>query len=212
MGFEKRPVDYQDFESELSGPGLGELKLPAVMGVAVVAVLGVLLFGGVSMPTPLMDMMQGPYVADAPGHADEANGLDLAAVESQVLDEVNRQRSTDGLSALSMGSTLDDLATFENQRRVTTAYDGGTVHGSRDEFSPGCGGPVRLLVSDDPAEASLAPNVDDFESEDDLATYIARMVVDEPTMRDALDRSQSGYGVDVHVAPDGSIWVVHTVC
>ncbi|WP_435345481.1 hypothetical protein [Haloarchaeobius sp. HRN-SO-5] len=213
MQFEKRPHDYQDIDDELAGPSYVELAKPALPVLGVLALVGALVLSGVvAVPAPLTNAMQGPHVSNAPGHAEEANGLDLAAVEDAVHEGVNERLTERGGSTLARDSTLDDLATFENRRRVVGSYEGGSVHGTTDEFAPDCQRRVNLLLSSSTSEGILAATIEDFDTERELADAVVSNVGRDPSTWSAVENSQYGYGVDVHVAPDGTIWVVHAVC
>ena len=215
MQFEKRPPDYLALDNdELAGPSYLELAKPALPILGILALVGVLVFGGVvSVPSPLMNAMsgQGPHVSTVPGQADTANGMDLESAESKVHERVNDRREADGLEPLSIRSGLDDLATFENRNRVVDNYDGGTVHGSSEDISIGCQRRVTLLISSSSNTGTLTPDIDDFESEDELARALVEKVARESGAWMAVEEARYGYGVDVHVAPDGTIWAIHAV-
>ncbi|WP_435335562.1 hypothetical protein [Haloarchaeobius sp. TZWWS8] len=213
MTLDQQTPDYSHLDAELAGSSYLDHAKPALLPLAILAILGALLFSGVvSVPTPLMDALDGPTVSDAPGHADEANGLDLEAVEAAVHQRVADHRESEGLAELGTSSDLDRAAEFENQKRVVDTYEGGSVSGSVEDFSLGCNSPASLIISGSRSPDGLATTVDEFESEDQLATSIYAALVFDAGTRGAIESADQSYAVDVHVGPDGSIWVVHAVC
>ncbi|WP_435363467.1 hypothetical protein [Haloarchaeobius sp. DYHT-AS-18] len=208
MGLEKRKPDYQDVETEAAGVGWLTVAKPFAPVIAVMLLVAALFVTGV-IPFPLGD--QQPTVSNAPGNATTANGIDLAAVEADVQLQVNDFRAEQGESTLEQDETLTAMATFLNQRNVTRDYEGGQVRGDLDGFSSGC--QRQLLGSFFGSEENrFGSHITDYDSAEMLADSVAEALLSNPSSRQAALAAESTYAVDVHVAPDGRIYVAHLFC
>ena len=211
MDLEKRRPDYDDLDDELSVPSYGSLAKPLLPIVAVlVAVVALFATGVVPLPEGLAVALDGPGVTDAPGSADRANGLNLSAVESGIADRVDAQRAGSGGEALARDETLDEMATFANQRRVVQTYEGGSVRGDLRDFSPPCSEP--RIYAFGSIDGDRQATIDEFDSETELADALFDVLASDGDGTSAIDAATTGQGVDVHVGPDGRIYAAYAVC
>ncbi|WP_435317880.1 hypothetical protein [Haloarchaeobius sp. TZWSO28] len=206
MGLEKRKPDYQDVETEAAGVGWLTVAKPFAPVIAVMLLVAALFVTGV-IPFPLGD--QQPTVSNAPGNATTANGIDLAAVEADVQVQVNDFRAEQGESTLEQDETLTAMATFANQQRVARDYDSGQVRGSLSDFSPGCQPRGYFFGS---VEDTTGSRITDYDSSDALADSVAESLLSDGQSRQTVIDANTTYAVDVHVAPDGRIYVAHLFC
>ncbi|WP_267642992.1 hypothetical protein [Haloarchaeobius amylolyticus] len=206
MGLEKRKPDYEDVESEAAGVGWLTVARPFAPLIAVMLLVAALFATGV-VPFPLGD--QTPTVENVPGNATTANGIDLAAVETNVHRQVNDFRAEQGESDLAEDETLAAMTTFANQQRVAEDYEGGQVRGGLGEFSPGCEPRGYFFGSVDGTDGS---RIGDYETTQELADSVAQSLLTGSQSRQTVLDANTTYAVDVHVAPDGRIYVAHLFC
>jgi hypothetical protein len=209
MDLEQRRPDYSDIDDEISVPGYAQLAKPLVpLFLVVAAVVALFATGVVPLPEDLDVALNGPRVVDAPGSADEANGLNLSDVETGILDRVDARRAGDATATLARDDALADVATFANQRRVAGDYEGGSVRGGLRDFSPDCQPAVYLFGSTDGGGATI----DEFENESAVAGALFDTLVAETGSSSAIEEATDAHAVDVHVAPDGRIYAAYAVC
>ncbi len=207
MTFEKRTPEYETVESETDAPGYLDLARPLLPAVLVAIVsLALIASGIVSLPAGLLSTH--PTVSDAPGHADQVSDLDLPTIEQAVLTKINDRRKATGREPLRKDTTLQRIATFENQQRVVSQYPGGSVSGSAKEFNSPCRGSITLLVN----TASPSVTVESFEDESSLAETIVSGMFALPAWEETALSADGSAGVDVHVGPDGRVFVVQAYC
>ncbi len=208
LELEERTVD--DYE-DIGAPGYRDLVttryaigLVAALGLAAVFVLGVT--GVVTIPglTPT-----GLEVTDVPGEADEAGGIDLATVEERYLDLLNDARRDAGRDELVRDDSLQEVTTFLHQRTLKQRLGNGDLP-SADPAAERLG----ETCSAEPAiwslRASERPNIDDLDSAAVLGGLLAEgsRFGDEP-----LESGHTGKtGIDVHVGPDGQVYLLQFVC
>ncbi len=196
---------------EIGTRWLDVLEPKYVAGYAAVALLlGVLLLsvaGIISLPT-LGGPDGPPPVPEAPGSADSAGGLSLAAVEGAYVAELNERREAEGAGPLDRNATSDEAAAYYNKATVADAVGEGDGP-NRDAFSR------FALPCDRPSVVSyrVAPErtgqpIGDFENETALATAL----VDSYVERGNAFSDGDTVGVDVHVAPDDTVFVTYVVC
>lgn len=202
--FEKKPLDYGEFEPDDTPSYFelaGRLEVGAALVVIALVTVGVLGYMGV-ITIPGLTPQGPPTVENVPGNASSVGNLSLSAVESEYLASVNDQRTSAGERALETDQELDTLATFYNQRRVKARYADGTLPSTdelRSKFDISCG--VRLLQ---PRPVSL----DVRSGEYDAAGLGELLATNSP-----LDTEQgSRTGIDIHVAPDGKIFLTQALC
>ncbi|WP_435345482.1 hypothetical protein [Haloarchaeobius sp. HRN-SO-5] len=207
MDLEKRRPDYEDLDEELAVPSYRDLARPLLPVVAAVVLLVALFATGVlPLPEDLAVALDGPGVTDAPGSADRADGLNLSAVESGIADRADAYRAERGADGLERDETLAEMATFANQRRVVQSYDGGSVRGDLSDFSPPCSRPRFVVGSTDGGVAAIG----NYGTEAELADALFDALVSHAGP--AIETASTGQGVDVHVGPDGRVYVVYVVC
>jgi hypothetical protein len=184
-----------------------------VAGYAVVAVLlAVLLlnvFGVVTLPGA---GAAGPPAVpeDVPGEAETVGTLSLSATEDAFVAELNERRESEGAAALGRNATADEAAAFYNKALVASLYGDGERPDADavGRFPLGCDRPS--LVSYRVAPERTGQPVGEFESEDALATALVDSYVErgEPFRNGELGT----VGVDIHVAPDDTVFVTYVVC
>jgi len=178
-----------------------------VAGYAVALLAGAVLVLGLLGVITLPGMGGDLTVSDVPGEAERSNGLDLTDVEDAYVTELNDRRGASDLAAVSRHDRLDDVARFWNQRRVKTEYaDGTTPDGERlgEAIGGACSGSVG------PVAFSHTPGSGGFESPETLATALVDAQLADGQGYYEADRER--IGIDVHVAPDGVVYVSGFVC
>jgi hypothetical protein len=182
-----------------------------VAGYAAVALLlGVLLLsavGVISLPT-LGGPSGPPPVPDAPGSADTVGDLSVADVESAYVAELNDRRTSEGAGALARNATADEAAAYYNKATVAAVAGEGDRPDSDAiaRFPLDCEQPS--VVTYRVAPERTGQSVSEFQSEQALATEL----VDSYVERGNPFRSGETVGVDVHVAPDDTVFVTYVVC
>jgi len=199
-------------EAELSAPGYLDLLTPQYLAaVGVALVLGVVFVLGVTGVVDVPGFGGGgvPEVENVPGNATHSGAVSLAAVEDGFTADLNDRLTAAGEEASQRDGDLDAVARYLNQQSVRTEFSSdteGSVDDSvREVASEACGqaqpraiGPVVLEQGSgaSPAAASLGEGfVEEF-----LGTVGTPAVVD------------GRLGVDVHEAPDGSLWLLVVTC
>jgi ribosomal protein L37E len=178
-----------------------------VAGYAVALVAGAVLVLGLLGVITLPGMGGDLTVSDVPGDAERSNGLELAAVEDAYVADLVERREAEGYAALSRNDRLDDAARFWNQRRVKADYGDGTVPDG-ERLSEAIGGACSGSVG--PVAFSLDPGASAFESPEALASALVDAQLAEGQGHFEADRGR--IGIDVHVAPDGVVYVSGFVC
>jgi len=181
----------------------GYAVVAVLLGVLVLSTLGVVSLPGVGTTPELT-------VPDAPGEAETVGNLSLSAVEDAYVTELNERRTSEGADAVTRNTSADEAAAYYNKRLVD-AYAGDGERPDPDSVSrvsAGCENPVRISyrVAPDRTGQSVA----EFGNETQLATAL----VDSYVQRGEPFRSApNGHvGVDVHVAPDDTVFVTHVLC
>ncbi len=205
-----REQQYVD-DDELSAPGYLDLVTPRyLVGVAVVLALAGAFVLGVTGVVYVPGLSPGlPPVGDVPGDAETADGRSLSAVETTYLEELNDRRREAGLSALDRDEGVDEVAAFANKRFVAAEYgDGGGP--DRGQLNDALSGPCNprevtpVLLRVDRSEG-----LDAADSDRALGTALVDRRVAEGELATA-ERSLAG--VDVHVAPDGTVYLTQFAC
>jgi predicted nucleic acid-binding Zn-ribbon protein len=195
---------YEGLERDLDTPSWFEVAKPYLPLFAVIAVVIALFATGVVSPSILPGIGQ-PSPPEAPGNASEAGGLDLETTEELIHQRLEAEREP------SESRTYDDglaaYAEYRNRLHVLNDFANETSDGpTSDAFDHQCGdtrpqeGPAVITgvsVEDYPDEAGLA---------DDIAAELLSRYDDG--MRTGYDAE----GVDVHVAPNGDIYVFYATC
>ena len=138
-----------------------------------------------------------------PGNATHTGEIPFAAVEEELTATVNDRRDGDQVGR---DGDLDAVARYLNQQAVRSGYVSGaddpTIDSSVQEvLSDSCstrpllGGPVQY----DGGESTAAETADGL-----VAAYTDRI--------GSVDTVGDSVGVDVHEAPDGSLWLYLVSC
>ncbi|WP_276272140.1 hypothetical protein [Haloarcula litorea] len=211
----REPVADSDPLADIETSWRDVIEPKYVAGYAVVAVLlGVIALGGLGIvPLPGFDTGASgspPAVPAAPGEADTAAGLSLSAVEDAYVDALNEQRARAGAGELTRDAATDEAAAYYNKAVVEArAGDGpGPEREAFSRFDLACERPAVMAYRVD--YDRVGQSLDGFDSEPALA----QSLVDSYAIRGIPYRSSEAgtVGVDVHVAPDGTVFVTHVVC
>jgi uncharacterized OB-fold protein len=190
---------------ELSIPSYLAVGKPYLLGVVVVIAFVALALAGV---IPIPGLSGPPAPPDAPGDADRSAGLELAAVESGLHDRFEAARTDAGSTGRERDAGLDAYAEYATRHHVAERYDP-SYDGSVPElgaFDPRC------TVS--PAFGIAEPSVDLSEYDDESAAADAlaeTLLGDERVAELAIDDRRSE-GINVHVGPDGTVFVGYIAC
>jgi hypothetical protein len=191
-----------------------DAKLAALMvGVAALVVLLALSYLGI-VSIPGVDIgPTGPV--DAPGNATEYGGLSLSEVEAEYLIALNERRVEAGNDQLAPDDGLEGLAEAVNKRRVAADYADGddpNIQSLVDDANLDCEriGVRRVTV---PVTRLADGSIGSYGNE----SRAARALIENQLAADSADegfldvRANRG-GVDVHVAPDGNVYIVVAGC
>lgn len=191
---------YEGLERDLDTPSWFEVAKPYLPIFVAIGVIVALFATGIVPPTILPGIGQ----PDVPGQGSEASGLDLEAVDQAVHDRLEEEREPadrrtydDGLAA---------YAESENRRFVVRDFeDRNPDPANADEFDHNCEAQVQGAPM-----ALTDVSVDDYADESGLAADIASELLSQygDDMRSGFDAE----GVDVHVAPNGDIYVFYAAC
>jgi len=200
---ERQSVEIDD--AELSSPGYLDLATPkylAVLGVTlVIAAVVVLGFAGV-IDLPGFGNSGVPDVENVPGNATTAGTISLAETEVEFLETLNDRRTEQNSNSLQRSDHLDDVARFYNQRWVKSVYGDGTTPDVRDLLEDDCSSqPVlnRFQVPETGYQNTDKPGVSVAE---------LRLVQSGDLAQIAADTT----GIDMHVGPDGRLFVTQFLC
>jgi hypothetical protein len=202
---EKREADDVDLSGEVTSPGYLSVGKPYLVGVlAVVAVVGLVLAGVI----PLPGVAGPPAPPEAPGDADRSGGLDLAAVETELHARFDDERTAAGIAERARGEGLDAYAEYATRHRVAERYDP-DYDGSVPDF-----GAFEPRCSASPAFGIAEPDVDvsAYDGEAALAGALADGLLSNDGVREAVLADRGAEGIDVHVAPDGAVFVGYISC
>ncbi|PSQ27463.1 hypothetical protein BRD03_06630 [Halobacteriales archaeon QS_9_68_17] len=209
MHLEKREQRFDESELE-TGSYLDLGKEYIAASVALVAVVALVAAGVIPVPG-----LGGDGLGDVPGEAETANGTNLSAVEAGVVDGVNERRADAGVTDIRTDEELDAVAERYNKIRVTRQYGENAPDESlRDAFES-----VGYSCSRTPAGAPyVLQGQDDGRAierfnESGLSEHIVRAYNGDPSFGSQLrSENRQAIGTDVHVAPDGDVFVVITLC
>jgi len=208
---EKRTPNYADVDASGGTSYFDVLEPRYALGY--LAVIGFIILVALSMAGIVSVPFLGePRPPGAPGDAGTYANVSLAAVEDSFVEAVNSERSAAGIGSLKGDSRLEDAATAINHRRVRSAVDGGTPPDPREivgRYDPRCDGEIRLDAGTDAAAAIFAS----ADGQPSPATVADRLSIAPGAgatvlTDDRLDR----VGVDVHVAPDETVFSTVLVC
>ncbi|WP_423999294.1 hypothetical protein ACOZ4I_10585 [Haloarcula salina] len=214
--FERRTGPPEDDPlDEIKTGWLDVLEAKYVLGYVTVAlVIGIVLLGlvaGVPLPGFQSETPAGPPpIPDAPGQADTVNSLSLAEVEDIYVEVYNVRRSSISGGTVTRNATADDAATYYNRGRVAAHYENADPP-TRDgvsRFALSCDRPA--TVHYEVAYDRTPMSVEQFGNETAFATALVDSYFERgQPVRQTDDRT---IGVDVHVGPDGRVFVTHVLC
>lgn len=201
----KREADAADLTDEVSSPGYLSVGAPYLVGiVAVITVVGLALTGVIPIP----GLSGPPSPPDAPGDADRSAGLDLAVVESELHDRFETDRRERGVAARERDEGLDAFAEYATRHRVAERYDpeyDGSVP-DLGAFDPQCRTSPRFGI----AEQSV--DVTGFDDEAAFTDALASSLLEDSGVAETVSGEYGFEGIDVHVGPDGTVFVGYIAC
>ncbi|MDF9746671.1 hypothetical protein [Natrinema salsiterrestre] len=195
---------YEGLERDLDTPTWFEVSkpyLPVFAGIAVV----IALFATGIVPPSILPGIGPPSPPDAPGEGIEAGGLDLGDTEALIHQRLEDEREP------SESRTYDDglaaYAEYRNRYLVASEFADEAPEGANpDAFDHQCGDtrPQEGLAV--LSGVSVGEYGDEEEFADDIVAELLSRYDDG--IRTGFDRE----GVDVHVAPNGDIYVFYATC
>lgn len=208
---ERREPTYDDPEPEPAG--YLEVARPYLPAVALFAVV----IGLTATGVVTVDMLPGhgpPSPPDAPGNGSREAGIDLEAVADDVFERLEAERVDRNAESRTHDDGLRALATFRNRERVIDRYGGddpGAVEPT--DFDPTCSGTTIVSY---PVTFVDEVSIDAHRNESDLSATIVQRLLSEaevqPSLERALFSSYASDGIDVHVGPDGAVYVYYAAC
>ena len=193
-------------EADLTAPGYLDLVTPQYLAaVAVALVLATVFVLGV---TGIVDVpgFGGPAVPDVenvPGNATHTGEIPFTAVEEELTATVNDRRDGDQVGR---DGDLDAVARYLNQQAVRSGY----VSGADD---PTIDSSVQEVLSDSCSTRPLLGGPVQYDGGGSTAAETADGLVAAYTDRiGSVDTVGDSVGVDVHEAPDGSLWLYLVSC
>ena len=209
---EKVEQDYADVERDLETPSWLEVAKPYAPAFLVVAVVLALFATGI-VPLSALPGVGEPTsdAPDAPGNGSEAAGIDLEAVEREVHDRLEAERAANASREYDEG--LAAFAEFRNRQLVVAHVEGGepAAQPTLGEFDPACGGEAPVVGY----ESTLGESIDAYDDEADLSAAIAAAIESAELESEAATEDPSAFvaeGLDVHVDPDGTVFVYYLTC
>ncbi|WP_254523597.1 hypothetical protein [Natrinema caseinilyticum] len=202
---EKVEQTYDGLERDLTTPSWLDVARPYLPILAGIGLVIALFATGVVSPSMLPGIGP-PTPPDAPGQGAEAAGIDLEAAEREVHERLEAERNSgerrrfdDGLAA---------YAEYQNRGLVAVEFDDAEPTGvSPGEFGHSCGDVT-------PVGAPLVASEISIDSDDDEGAF-ATAVADALLSSRFEEAVRSGYdaeGIDIHVAPNGDLYVFYAVC
>lgn len=194
---------YEDVERDLDVPSWFEVARPYLPAITVIVVVLSLFAAGIVPLSILPGIETGPpSPPGAPGEADEADGLDLSVVEMEVYDRLDAERERAGGPSVATDDGLASLAEYLNRMLVAERYDGESVG------PPDVGAYDTTCATDDISHLpATVGTIDEYDTEVDLADAIVDRLSSELT-----ETTIDSEGIDVHVGPDGDVYVSYVFC
>lgn len=191
-------------EAEITA-GLGLFDVAKYAGALVV--VGILVFAFVN--AGLLTGSSPPTVENVPGDANYSSGLDLSTVEYQIYENVNDERSSEGVETLSLAPDTTEIADYYNKRMVKSGER--PADGVSEEF--GSCSNRKLVYNLLQYDSGDRRPIDAYGSEDELAGALSSSwLKDSGTRPVLLDDSASSMGIDVHVTEDGTVYATVVYC
>ncbi|GAB3026260.1 hypothetical protein [Natronobiforma cellulositropha] len=200
---EKVEQSYEDIESDLAAPSWLEVARPYAPIILVFALVVGLFVTGVVSPSVIPGIGT-PTVSDVPGDGDVSAGIDLVLVGEEVHERLETERGSD--AERSYGGGLGDLAAYANHQDVVEHYgDERPSDPSTREFDLSCSRSTIVGGQLGPLSESITA----FENEAALATEITESLAGSTPASVTDARTEA---LDVHVGPDGTVFVYYLVC
>jgi uncharacterized Zn finger protein len=209
MHLEKQEQAFD--ESELQAASYLDMgKEYIAASVALVVVVALVAAGVIPVPG-----LGGDDLSDVPGEAELSNGHNLSVAESEITARINEHRAEEDLSPLRTDRDLDAVAERHNKLLVAERYGDRESESLRESYQQ-----VGYECSRDPVrEVGVVPvreeesPLQSYDDESEFATAVSW----EFTRGDGRGEGLFGpdretVGVDVHVAPDGAVFVTVTAC
>lgn len=205
---EKTEQDYADVDRDLATPSWLEIAKPYAPLFVVVGIVVLLFATGIVSPS-ILPGIGTPSPPDAPGEGTEAAGLDLETTEREIHNQLEAEREAAGEQSRTYDDGIAAYAEYRNRQLVVSEYgddDPGDTP-RPNEFDPDCG--ERDLLLGPLTVDGVA--IDDYADESAFAADLAEELLSSRFGNEV----QSGYdaeGIDVHVAPDDSVYVMYGIC
>lgn len=202
---ERRAVDSAEQFGDISTPGYLSVGKPYLLGIVAVIVLVSLVLAGV---IPLPGFSGPPTPPAAPGDADRSSGVELAVVEAELYDRFEAERTATGATDRGRDPGLDAFAEYATRHSVAGRYDpayDGTVP-NFGEFDAQCRSSPTLTV----VRRSLS--IGEYGNEAEFSTALADRLLASPDVREMVLRDGAFEGIDIHIGPDGTVFVGYIVC
>lgn len=210
---EKERQDYGDMGE--GGTNYRDLLTPRyALGIAAaLAVLTMLTLFATGIVTPPAFLGGPPNVSDVPGNESGGNGIAFDDAEAQLLERVNERRAADGYAELSRNDDAAAFVTYLNQVRVKTVYGEGSLPNDIQDlagrFDVSCRG---VLTEIPDSTDGPSRSVTDYENTSELVSALAANVYDASLSTAASAEQAESLAVDMHTAPDGTLYVTLFVC
>ncbi|ELY85500.1 hypothetical protein [Natrialba taiwanensis] len=201
---ERTEQTYDDVDEALETVSWFAVAKPYTPIIAVVGIVALLFASGIVSPS-ILPGVGTPSPPDAPGNGTEYNGINLDAVEERANDQLAAARADDDPTP---DEGLAAYAEYRNRVLVATEHgDGDRDHElpDPDEFNIDCRtdlvvshvAPFETPIDADTGEGELAANV----------TEVVRMLEAGTSEYDVV-----ADGFDLHVGPEGTIYVSYAAC
>ncbi|TYT61147.1 hypothetical protein [Natrialba swarupiae] len=203
---EKIEQTYDDVDDELETPSWLEVAKPYIPAFAVIGVVALLFATGI-IPASILPGIGAPSPPDAPGEGADAAGIDLEATEGEIHERLEAERAAIDADSRAYDDGLAGYAEYMNRAFVMIDYEDERPDGVQpDDFGAECatrptGG--QLPLADGPISA--------FDDEGALAEAVADGLL-ESEIGDAVRTGSDSEGVDLHVGPDGDVYVYYVAC
>jgi ribosomal protein L40E len=212
MHLERREERFDDVGAR-GGGWVDAVDGKVALGFGAVVLLAALVVGP-AMGTFDLPGQGPPTVEDVPGESASVGGVDLSAVERSFVDELSAARSERGAGELSWNRELGLFATYQNRWDVKAAYQGGarpSEEGLREAYRSvdSCDSGDIVQEAFDAATVGGTP-AEGFDAADAMAAALVDDYLEQPG--DVVAASNDAAGVDVHVGPDGRVFVTVAYC
>ncbi|WP_226006467.1 hypothetical protein [Natrinema salinisoli] len=195
---------YEGLERDLATPSWFEVAKPYLPVFAGIAIVIALFATGIVSPSILPGIGQ-PSPPDAPGNGSVEAGIDLEATERAIHDRLEEEREPS--ESRTYGTGLAAYAEYQNRLRVLSDFANETPdEPNSDAFDHRCGD---TRPQEGPAVVT-GVSVEDYPDEAELADGVVAELLS--IYSDGIRTGFDAEGVDVHVAPNGDIYVFYATC